>query len=279
MAVSLRARRALRVARVTAYLSIYGVILLFPMYWMFVTALEGPTITVKTPPDLYPKEPTLANFRDLFRKSAILRWTLNTFVVASVSTVLYALTSTMAGYAFSKKVFPGRDLIFWIYVSTLMIPYFTTVVPMYVLVSRLKLLNTFAGLILPVIAGPFGSFLMKQYIASVPSELIQAAKIDGCSEFGAFLRILIPLAKPGITFLGIVTFILQWNNFLWPLLATSSSEMRVLQVGIALFSLEYIIDYGLTMAAAAFATLPVFVLFFVFQKHIVKGIAVGALKG
>ena len=246
---------------------------------MFVTAFEGPSITVKIPPELFPDKATLANFVVLFKTSDILLWMVNSFVVASVSTLLYVLTSTMAGYAFSKKVFPGRDIIFWIYMSTLMIPYFTILVPLYVLVSSLRLLNTYAGLILPVIAGPFGSFLMKQYITSVPSELIQAARIDGCTEFGAFFRISIPLAKPGITFLGIVTFILQWNNFLWPLLETSTSSKRVLQVGIALFSMQYVMDYGLTLSAAVLATLPVFILFFTFQRHIVKGVAVGALKG
>ena len=187
--ISITGRTNLKILRTTIYLSVYGIVLLFPLYWMFVTAFEGPSITVKIPPELFPDKATLANFVVLFKTSDILLWMVNSFVVASVSTLLYVLTSTMAGYAFSKKVFPGRDIIFWIYMSTLMIPYFTILVPLYVLVSSLRLLNTYAGLILPVIAGPFGSFLMKQYITSVPSELIQAARIDGCTEFGAFFRI------------------------------------------------------------------------------------------
>lgn len=158
-------------------------------------------------------------------------------------------------------------------------PYFSILVPLYVQLSNMNLLNTYAGLILPVIAGPFGSFLMKQYMTSLPYELIQAARIDGCSEMGAFFRIALPVAKPGVTFLGIVTFINQWNNFIWPLLATNSSDMRTIQVGIATFSQEYVTDYGLIMAASSFATLPVFVLFFLFQKHIIEGVTVGALKG
>lgn len=281
MRTRLRAMRTRKPATIAIILVllVYGLLLLAPLYWMFVTAFQGPMIVVQTPPELFPSDPTIENFVELFRTSLALRWTWNTMVVAGLSTMLYVMISAMSGYAFAKKEFPGKNVIFWMYMATMMVPYFSVIIPSYVLITNFKLVDTYAGLILPVIAGPFGSFLMKQYMASLPMELIHAARIDGCSEFGAFLRVVIPISKPGVTFLGIVTFISQWNNFLWPLLATNSAEMRMLQVGIATFQLQYVSNYGLSMAAAAFAAVPVILLFVIFQKHIIKGITIGALKG
>jgi len=281
MRTRLRAMRTRKPATIAIILVllVYGLLLLAPLYWMFVTAFQGPMIVVQTPPELFPSDPTIENFVELFRTSLALRWTWNTMVVAGLSTMLYVMIRAMSGYAFAKKEFPGKNVIFWMYMATMMVPYFSVIIPSYVLITNFKLVDTYAGLILPVIAGPFGSFLMKQYMASLPMELIHAARIDGCSEFGAFLRVVIPISKPGVTFLGIVTFISQWNNFLWPLLATNSAEMRMLQVGIATFQLQYVSNYGLSMAAAAFAAVPVILLFMIFQKHIIKGITIGALKG
>ena len=260
-------------------LSLYGLFIFFPMYWMITTALKGPQMVIKMPPELFPKTMTLINFERVLKTSKILTWTVNTLIVASAVTVGYTLFSTMSGYAFAQRQFPGRNILFWLFISTLMLPYFSYLVPLYLTVVDLRLVNKYWGMILPGLSGPFGVFLMKQSMTSFPSDLMQAAKIDGCNEFGGFLRVVVPVCKPAIVFLAVITFIGQWNNFLWPLIVTSSDKVRLLQVGIALFQQQNVSDFGQMMSASTLAALPVILLFLVFQRHIVGGISIGAIKG
>ena len=154
-----------------------------------------------------------------------------------------------------------------------------TLVPLFLIMSRLNLLDTYAGLVLPGIAGPFGVFLMKQFISTLPTDLIEAATIDGCGEWLTFMKVILPLAKPGLAVLGIFTFMGQWNQFLWPLIITNSSSMRTLPVGLALLQEELPMQYGLLMAGATYAAIPMIIIFLMFQKYFLRGITVGALKG
>ncbi len=252
---------------------------IIPLYWMVVTAFQQPTLTVTFPPEWFPSQPTLFNFQRFLQRPYVWRWTLNSVIVSTTVTLAQLLVCVMAGYSFAKKEFPGRDLFFWMYVGSMMVPGQVTLVPLYITMSKLGFINSYYGLILPAVAGPFGVFLMKQFMSSLPTELIEAAKIDGCSEWGTFAKIILPLSKPGLAVLGIFTFVGQWNEFLWPLIITNSSAMRTLPIGLTLLQEEVPMQYGLLMAGATFAAVPMLIIFFSFQRYFLKGVTVGALKG
>ena len=260
-------------------LILYGIFIFFPMYWMFITAFKEPTIVMRIPPELFPSSTSLENFTYIFNRTQIFRWIWNSLLTSSIATLFYVFICAMAGYSFAQKNFPGNKVIFWLYISTLMLPYFSYLIPLYLLIVDFNFVNSYAGLILPAMSGPFGVFLMKQYMMNFPNELIQAAKIDGCNEFRSFWQIVIPICKPAVSFLGIVVFISQWNNFLWPMIVISSDRLRTIQVGIALFQQMSITDYGATMAASVVAALPIIILFLIFQRNIISGINIGAIKG
>lgn len=256
-----------------------AIIALLPLYWMVVTALQQPTLTVSFPPEWFPSNPTFLNFQRFFGRPHVLTWTTNSLIVALAVTGIQIFTCAMAGYAFAKKKFPGGNFLFYLYIASMMIPGQVTLVPLFLIMSRLNLLDTYAGLVLPGIAGPFGVFLMKQFISTLPTDLIEAATIDGCGEWLTFMKVILPLAKPGLAVLGIFTFMGQWNQFLWPLIITNSSSMRTLPVGLALLQEELPMQYGLLMAGATYAAIPMIIIFLMFQKYFLRGITVGALKG
>jgi multiple sugar transport system permease protein len=273
-----------RIGVVSAYgiLGLWALISLFPLYWMLVTAFKPGSLVVATPPELLPKHLSLDHFRALLN-SDIWRWTLNSIVVSGVVTLAQLLFASMAGYAFAKKDFPGKNVLFWIYVSSMIIPIYALVVPLYRLMGTLHLLNSYFALMLPGIAAPFGVFLMRQFIQTLPNELIDCARVDGCSEWGVYWRVILPLAKPGLAVLGIFAFADQWASFFWPLVVTGDEKMYVLTVGVAsLQSFDVtsgVKDYGLMMAGATWSAVPMVVIFFLFQRHFVKGVTLGALKG
>ncbi|MGB4338182.1 MAG: carbohydrate ABC transporter permease [Bacillota bacterium] len=252
---------------------------LMPLYWMVSTAFTQPTLVVKMPPDLIPSRPTLHNFRDLFTRRLLGRWTLNSAIVAVSVTVAQLFVASLAGYAFAKKEFIGRNLLFWLYIGSMMVPGQVTLIPRYILMARMHLTNTYAGLILPSVAAPLGVFLMKQFMQTIPGEIIDAGRIDGASEFGVFTRLIVPLSKPAMAVLGIFTFVGEWNDFLWPLVITNSSEMRTLQVGLAMLQEEVPMAFGTLMAGATYAAIPITLVFLLFQRYFLKGLTVGALKG
>ena len=275
-------RKALsRLGRIVVYgtLALWALWSLLPIYWMFSTALQEPSLVLAMPPEIIPKQVTLINMVNLFKRAPVLRWTLNSVIVAVGQTVGYLVTSTMAGYAFAKKQFPGKEAIYWVLMATLMIPGFVILVTRYTLVSDLKMTDSYWGLILPEIAGPMGIFMMRQFMQSLPSELFDAARIDGCNEWGVFRRIVIPLAVPGIAVLGIFSFVYSWNDFIWPLVVTNTTAMRTLPVGLASMQRWQTTNFGLLMAGATYAALPMMILFFAAQRYFLKGITIGALKG
>ena len=252
---------------------------LMPLYWMVITAIQEPTLVVKLPPEWLPKNPSMANFAELLSRPLLGRWTLNSIVVAVTVTAAQLFVAALAGYAFAKKDFAGRNLLFWLYVGSMMIPGQVTLIPRYILMSKVGFINTYYGLILPSISAPFGVFLMKQFMQTLPGEIIDAGRIDGASEFGIFRLLVAPLAKPALAVLGIFTFVGEWNDFLWPLVITNSSEMRTLQVGLAMLQEEVPMAFGLLMAGATYAAIPITVVFLMFQRYFLKGLTVGALKG
>jgi multiple sugar transport system permease protein len=279
-----------------AILFLWALAALMPLYWIFCTALKPPLVVLEMPPKFVPSPPTLINFKRLFGTQpvaapwllsllgvqtipAIWRWLFNSAFVSLVVTFSNVFLATLAGYALAKKRFPASQFIFWLILSMMLVPGQLTIIPLYEMVIRLNWMNTFYALIVPAMVGPFAIFLMKQFLQTLPSELLDAAKIDGCSELGVFLRVVIPLAKPGMAVLAIFTFMGEWNDFLWPLIVMNKESMLTLQVGLANLQNVFITDYGLLMAGAAFSAIPMMVVFFLFQRHFVKGITIGALKG
>lgn len=259
-------------------LGILGLLAFIPLLWMVITAFTQPTLTMKFPPDIIPKDPSLENFADLFSRKVLFRWTLNSIIVAGTVTIVQVFFCAMAGYSLAKKRFPGRKAIFAVYISSMMIPTQVTLVPLYIIVAKFGLVNTYAGLILPAISAPFGVFLMRQFMLSVPSEMLEAARIDGAGEFRTFMKIVLPISKPALAVLGIFTFVGQWNSFLWPLIITNTNEMRTLQAGLSLIQEEVPMQYSYLMAAATFAAIPMIIVFFSFQKYFLRGITVGSVK-
>lgn len=258
----------------------WALVSLFPLYWMVTTALKPPTTVMRLPPEWFPTSISLNNFSEAFGKSPVLRWTINSLVMALSVTAFQTIFASMAGYGFAKKRFPGREIIFWLYVSSMMVPGFALLIPLYTLMARLGLVNTYVGLIVPGLSAPFGVFLMRQFMQTLPSELIDAARIDGCSELGVFWRIIFPLSKPGLAVLAIFVFMGQWSAFLWPLVVTNSTEMRTLMVGFAtLANRELRVNYGALMAAATYVALPMLIVFFAFQRYFLRGITIGGVKG
>jgi multiple sugar transport system permease protein len=256
------------------------IISLWPMYWLFVTALTPTQYTIKTPPDIIPVNASLDNFIRLFERARnYWRWAGNSLLVGLSITAFHLLFDTMAGYGFAKMRFPGRNLFFWLILSTLMIPDHVTLVPKYIVTRELGLLNNLLALILPGTAAVFGIFLMRQYIQTLPSELQDAGRIDGCSEFGVFWRIILPLCKPALGALAIFTFVRQWNDFLWPLIVLKDSTRYTLPVGVASLQGEFGTDYGIIFAGAALAALPMIIFFLVFQRYFLEGVRMGAVKG
>ena len=261
-------------------LSGWAVVSIFPLYWMVTTALKPPSIVMSLPPEWIPTSVSLNNFREAFANSPVARWTLNSLFMALSVTAFQVMFATMAGYGFAKKQFPGRELLFWVYVSSMMIPGFALIIPLFTLMTKLGLVNSYMGLIAPGLSAPFGVFLMRQFIQTLPTELIEAATIDGCSELGVFKNIILPLSKPGIAVLGIFVFMGQWNAFFWPLIVINSSKMMPLTVGFALLAnRELRVNYGALMAAGTYMALAQVFVFFAFQGYFVQGITVGGIKG
>jgi multiple sugar transport system permease protein len=255
------------------------VIALFPMYWLFANALtpirSNPPLTPVLIPAFSP-----GNFRRLLVGNVYyLNWMINSLIVATAITAWHLLFDTMAGYAFAKRRFPGRNILFWMVLSTLMIPIHVTVIPLYVVTRQLGLIDNLLAVILPGTASAFGIFLMRQYIQTLPSELEDAARIDGASEFGVFWNVILPLTKPAMAALAIFTFVRHWNDFLWPLIALNRPQNYTLTVGVANLQGEFMTDWGIIFAGAALAALPMIVFFLLFQKYFLEGVRMGAVKG
>jgi len=258
----------------------WALVTLFPLYWMVTTAIKPPSLVMALPPEWIPKQLTFENFVEMFARRPWVRWSVNSLVVAGGVTLFQLLTSSIAGYGFSKKEFPGREFIFWLYISSMMIPGFALIIPLYQLAVKLKLTNTYLGVMMPGLASSFGTFLMRQFIRTLPSELIDAAKIDGCGEIPVFWRIVLPLSLPGLAVLGIFVFMGQWGSFLWPLIVTNKDKMKVITVAVGtLGTAELRTNYGAVMAGSTYIALPMFLVFFFFSRYFLRGVTIGALKG
>lgn len=222
--------------------------------------------------------PHFRAYYDIWERVPFARMFINSLVVAVAVTALQLVTSSLAGYAFSRLHFPGRDRLFWAYASLMMIPQQATMVPAFMLMHRLGLIDTYAGLILPFAAAPFGAFMMRQFFMGLPKELEEAAALDGCSRFGTLWRIFVPLAKPALATLGLFSFMTSWNEFLWPLMVTTKRDMFTLQVGLDMLKWEAGSDWPIIMAASVLSTIPVVAAFLLAQEKFTRSIAMSGLN-
>ncbi|MEV6864959.1 carbohydrate ABC transporter permease [Streptosporangium subroseum] len=256
-------------------LALVSVITVSPFFVMFVVALSPPG--EPTLPARWPESLSLDTIVNLLSSSGFVGWTVNTVIYAFVSVVIILLTASMAGYAFAKKRFPGRDTMMWAFLATLMVPFQATLIPMFVLISELGGVDTFWGLIVPTLANSQAVFLMRQFIRDLPDELFEAAKVDGASEWRIYWQIVIPLTKPILATLGVFVFLWHWNDFLWPLVMSQSDEMRTLTVGLASMRTEGS-PLAVLMASAALSVLPCLLVFALLQRYLVNSIAMTGLK-
>lgn len=221
---------------------------------------------------------TFSSFVSLFQKHDVGKWFFNSVYISVVVTVGILLIDSMAGYVLAKKKFPGRNLIFWIIISTMMIPGQVTLVPLFIMVGNLNLMDTHWALILPDLSMVFGVFLMRQFMYSIPDELLEASRMDGASEWRTFWTIVLPLAKPGLAALGIFTFMNVWNSFLWPIIVLNSAELYTLPVGLKTLQDANLASFKLLMSGAAVAAIPMIIVFILFQRYFVKGLTLGGVK-
>lgn len=250
-----------------------------PFLWMLLGSVKPDAELRRSPPTWLPEDASLDNFRELLDRLDFPRYFLNSVFVAVVVTLGNLLFCSMLGYALAKLEFAGRRLLFVVVMGTLMVPGMVTFVPLFVLVSNLDLVNTYPGLILPYLAGPFGVFLMRQFISGLPDELLDAARVDGAGEFRIYRSVVMPLCGPALATLGILTFLASWNNFLWPLVVAQTEDHYTLPVALALYSTgQNNTRYGLLMAGAVIVVLPVLALFVSLQRHFVQGIAMTGIK-
>jgi len=270
-----------RAGRTLTYtlLTLAAIASLMPLYWMFTTSLKGQASYLKQPPEMFPANPTLENFEQLFANPTMGRWILNSAIVSLSVTGLNIFFASLAGYTFAKLDFPGRRWLFWVYIATMMVPFQVTMFPLFKLMVSWGWVNTYWALIIPAAAWPYNVFLMRQVIQALPYEILDAGRIDGCSEFSLFWRVALPMSTNGIAVMGIFTFIASWNDFLWPLIILNSEKMRTLPIALATFQTTFETNYGLLMAGGVIMAVPMFIMFFVFQRYFLQGVTFGALKG
>ena len=261
-----------------AILIVAGIISLIPFLYVVSTSLKDTAALFSYPPEWIPSEPTLLNFQSLLADHPYLRWTLNSLIVASAVTAVKVLIDSMAGYAFAKMTFPGRDVLFFVVLMTLMVPFAATLIPLFLIVRGLNLTNSYLGLILPALASPIGIFMMRQFVESLPGDLENAARLDGCSEFQIFRLIILPLMKPGLVVLGVFTFMTQWTSYLWPLVINTREEMFTLTVGVQSLRSLFTVDWGVLSAGAVLSMLPLILVFLFLQRYFIAGSIAGALK-
>ncbi|WP_328042113.1 carbohydrate ABC transporter permease [Neobacillus mesonae] len=262
----------------TLVLIFFAILFLFPFYWVITGAFKLQIVATTIPPEWFPLKPTMQNWVDLF-KNPVGRWTFNSFFISFSEMVLICITASLAGYVLAKKRFPGRNLIFWMFIAAMALPKQVILVPLFTMLADMGWVDTYQGLIFPAVGWPFGVFLMKQFAQTIPDELIEAAKMDGCSEFRIFTSIILPMLKPAIGALAIFTFIASWNDYFMQLIMTRSSEMQTLPLGVAAMQSEFTTNYGVLMAGAALSSIPMIAIFLAFQKYFTQGITMGAVKG
>ncbi|EQB24273.1 TPA: carbohydrate ABC transporter permease [Streptococcus equi subsp. zooepidemicus] len=263
----------------TAILCLLTILFIFPFYWIMTGAFKSQPDTIVVPPQWWPKAPTVENFKALIIQNPALKWLWNSIYISVATMLLVCGTSSLAGYALAKKRFYGQRLLFSIFIAAMALPKQVVLVPLVRIVNFMGIHDTLAAVILPLVGWPFGVFLMKQFSENIPTELLESAKIDGCGEIRTFFNVAFPIIKPGFAALAIFTFINTWNDYFMQLVMLTSRDNLTISLGVATMQAEMATNYGLIMAGAALAAVPIVTVFLVFQKSFTQGITMGAVKG
>ncbi len=253
-------------------------LMLFPFFWALSTSFKSLREVFRNPFSLIPLHPTFGNYVALFNKIPFARYLLNSFIVASLTTILQIVTAMLSAYAFSRLKFKGRNLIFYAFLATMMIPGQLLMIPQYLIVAKFGWINTYQGLILPYAATAVTTFFLRQFFMSIPKDLEDAAVIDGCNSLQVLVKIFLPLSKPAISTIAVFSFMWSWNSYFWPLLIVNVPQMRTVQLGLAMFRNEGGMQWGQFMAGSVIATLPILIAYFFAQKHFIKSITLTGLK-
>lgn len=251
--------------------------MVLPFVWMMLSSIKTDTEIMQIPPTILPTTFTLDNFKQLFTAFNFSVYLKNTIVIVLISFV-GLLLNAMAGYGFAKYRFKGKTPLFFLVLATMMIPSQVIMIPIFLILNTIKLTNTLVGIVLPALVGAFGIFLFRQFMSTISDELLEAARLDGASEWFIFWKIVLPISRPIIAVQGILTFIAGWNSFLWPLILANDEKYYTLSVGLSLLKGEYASNYALQMAGSTFMVLPIILIFLIFQKYILQGFNVSGLK-
>ena len=280
---SLRWQKILRIlpqaTLVHALLAVLVIIMLGPYLYIFSSSFKETYTLISIPPQLIPEKFAWDNYIYILNELPFSLWFFNTILVAVLVTVGTVVIDALAAYAFAKKQFWGREPLFGLMLATIMIPGALLLIPAFLITNWLGLLNSYGGLIIPALANVLGVFLLRQFMMTIPEELEHAARIDGCSDFGVFWRIIMPLSAPALATLSIVVFTAQWNNLVWPLVVLNSKKLYTLPLGLALLRSEFQVNYGITSAAAFLSVVPLVIVFIFLQRYFLEGLTVGAVKG
>jgi len=276
-----RSGKVVRNTVIVILLLLFALATLFPIYFMIISSFGDPIEAGAVSYSLWPGKFTLESYKFFFEYSEhSFRWILNSLIVASVIMVSNVLFASMAGYAFSKVKFKGRSLLFTVLLVAMMIPYQVTQVPLYILIVNIfEIQNTYSALILPSLVTVYNIFLAKQFMSSIPTEVLESAKVEGAGQFQIYWRIILPLSKTVLAVMAILTFMESWNTFFWPFLVTNTMDMQTIQVGLKNFRFANTTYFAPMMAGATISALPMFILFFSLQRYFLEGVTVGAVKG
>lgn len=256
-----------------------GFVCIFPFIWLILTSLKTSPEALRIPPVIFPETPKWENYSIITQKIPFIKIYCNTIISAVVTVLAQISLCAMAGYAFARIKFPGRDLIFTVLLAVLMVPGTFFILPQYRIIIELGLLNTIPALFLPNLFSAMGTFLMRQFFLSLPAELEDAAYLDGCNKGRAFISIMLPLVKPGLVSLGILTFKFAWNDLMWPMIVNTSQDKMTLSAALSFLQGQYVTDYPSVMAGALMSVLPILILFAIFQKEFIEGVSHTGIKG
>jgi multiple sugar transport system permease protein len=263
-----------------AVLMLGAAFMILPMVWMLATSFKPPTEIAIWPPRLLPEAPTLANYTGIFQVAPFGRFFLNSTGMSLAATASVAVTSLLAGAVFGKYRFPGRTLLFGLIIATAIVPFESYMIPLYLQLNAIKWINTYQGIVLPTLFLSFGIFLMRQHVASaIPMDYLEAARIDGASEWWILWRIITPLSMPALSAIGIFAFIQAWGAFIWPLLVANDQLLFNMEVGLTAFQFKFSSDYGKLMAGSVISTLPMLIIFLILRRRIIESVALTGLKG
>lgn len=263
---------------VIALLAVAACIMLLPYAWMVLSSLKSNMEIVSGSGGLFPSQPSLEGYQTVFRDAPFVTWLFNSLVTSVIITAITLFTSSLAGYIFAKYQFKGKRLLFVLILATMMIPFQVIMIPTYLITAELGLVNSLMAIILPNLVSSYGVFLAKQFIEEIPQDLLEAARMDGAGEFRLMIRIISPLIMPMLSALGIFTFMNSWNNYLWPLIVLNDESKMTVPLALVYFNGTHQVNYNVVMSAAVLITIPVIIVFLIFQKQFIKGLTMTGMK-